>query len=153
MFKYYIPELNLRDIRNKNIIDKFENKFNKEIINNKIILSIDGFYKLEDNSLIQYKFIEKQHNHITNYIDNYTLIGMDCYEKKIQECFSLPYENIAIEITKIKFNIGDSQNYTVFEKKNDKIIDVYFLSKKKIHEDDIFFKKDISLFVNLLMSN
>ena len=36
MMKYYIPEINLRDIRNKNnIIQKFENIYNKEIIREK----------------------------------------------------------------------------------------------------------------------
>ena len=69
MMKYYIPEINLRDVRNKNnIIEKFENIYNKEIIIEKLILSIDGFYKIENDNLIKYKLVEKNYNYVTNFI-------------------------------------------------------------------------------------
>ena len=154
MMKYYIPEINLRDVRNKNnIIQKFENIYNKEIVVEKLILSIDGFYKIENKNLIKYKLIEKNYNYLTNFIENYSLIGIDFYEKKIGEIFSIPNENNTINIEKIKFNIGKSENYIVFEKTNKKITDIYFLSKKKIDEHNIFFNNDVSSFINLLMSN
>lgn len=154
MMKYYIPEINLRDVRNKNnIIEKFENIYNKEIIIEKLILSIDGFYKIENNNLIKYKLVEKNYNYVTNFIENYSLIGMNYYEKNLGEMFSIPSENKSINIEKIKFNIGKSENYIVFEKKNNKIIDIYFLSKKKIDEHNVFFNNDVSSFIKLLMSN
>ncbi len=154
MMKYYIPEINLRDIRNKNnVIKKFEDVYNKEIIIEKIIISIDGFYKIEKEEAIKYKFIEKEYNYQSNFLNNYSLIGIDCYEKKIGEVFSIPSESQSINIEKIKFNIGKSDNYIVFEKRNNKIIDIYFLSKKKIDEHNIFFNNDVSSFINLLMSN
>lgn len=154
MMKYYIPEINLRDVRNKNnIIEKFENIYNKEIIIEKLILSIDGFYKIENDNLIKYKLVEKKYNYVTNFIKNYSLIGMNYYEKKIGEIFSIPNENECINIEKIKFNIGKSENYIVFEKRNNKIIDIYFLSKKKIDENNFFFNNDVSSFINLLMCN
>tara|TARA_B000000477_G_C6019974_1_gene197093 strand:+ start:184 stop:645 length:462 start_codon:yes stop_codon:yes gene_type:complete len=152
--KYYIPEINLRDVRNKNnIIEKFENIYNKEIIIEKLILSIDGFYKIENDNLIKYKLVEKNYNYVTNFIENYSLIGMNYYEKNLGEMFSIPSENKSINIEKIKFNIGKSENYIVFEKKNNKIIDIYFLSKKKIDEHNVFFNNDVSSFIKLLMSN
>tara|TARA_Y100000389_G_scaffold193884_1_gene223183 strand:+ start:79 stop:540 length:462 start_codon:yes stop_codon:yes gene_type:complete len=152
--KYYIPEINLRDVRNKNnIIEKFENIYNKEIIIEKLILSIDGFYKFENDNLIKYKLVEKNYNYVTNFIENYSLIGMNYYEKNLGELFSIPSENKLINIEKIKFNIGKSENYIVFEKKNNKIIDIYFLSKKKIDEHNVFFNNDVSSFIKLLMSN
>ena len=154
MMKYYIPEINLRDIRNKNnIIQKFENIYNKEIIREKLILSIDGFYKIENDNLIKYKLVEKNYKYVTNFIENYSLIGIDCYKKKVGEMFSIPNESTSINIEKIKFNIGKSENYIVFEKKNNKIIYFYFLSKKKIDEHNVFFNNDVSSFINLLMSN
>lgn len=154
MMKYYIPEINLRDVRNKNnIIEKFENIYNKEIIIEKWILSIDGFYKIENDNLIKYKLVEKNYNYVTNFIENYSLIGMNYYEKNLGEMFSIPSENKSINIEKIKFNIGKSENYIVFEKKNNKIIDIYFLSKKKIDEHNVFFNNDVSSFIKLLMSN
>ena len=78
---------------------------------------------------------------------------MNYYEKNLGEMFSIPSENKSINIEKIKFNIGKSENYIVFEKKNNKIIDIYFLSKKKIDEHNVFFNNDVSSFINLLMSN
>ena len=154
MMKYYIPEINLRDVRNKNnIIEKFENICNKEIIVEKLILSTDGFYKIENDSLIKYKLVEKNYNYQSNFIDNYSLIGMNYYEKKMGEMFSIPSESKSINIEKLKFNVGKSENYIVFEKRDNKIIDIYFLSKKKINENNIFFNNDVSLFIELLMSN
>ena len=152
--KYYIPEINLRDVRNKNnIIEKFENICNKEIIVEKLILSTDGFYKIENDNLIKYKLVEKNYNYQSNFIDNYSLIGMNYYEKKMGEMFSIPSESKSINIEKLKFNVGKSENYIVFEKRDNKIIDIYFLSKKKINENNIFFNNDVSLFIELLMSN
>ena len=88
MMKYYIPEINLRDIRNKNnVIKKFEDVYNKEIIIEKIIISIDGFYKIEKEEAIKYKFIEKEYNYQSNFLNNYSLIGIDCYEKKNRRSF------------------------------------------------------------------
>ena len=154
MMKYYIPEINLRDVRNKsNIIEKFENICNKEIIVEKLILSTDGFYKIENDDLIKYKLVEKNYNYQSNFIDNYSLIGTNYYEKKIGEMFSIPSESKSINIEKIKFNVGKSENYIVFEKRDNKIIDIYFLFKKKINENNIFFNNDVSLFIELLMSN
>jgi oligoribonuclease NrnB/cAMP/cGMP phosphodiesterase (DHH superfamily) len=152
MLKYYVPELNLRDIRNKgNIIEKFTNKFNKEVVEENIIISNDGFYKQDTKDLIKYKLVEKDSNCISNFFKNYTLIGIDSYEKKIGIEYSLPSESTNINIKKIKFNIGKSENFIVFEEKNNKIIDVYFLSKKKLYEKNIFFLNDVSLFIEMLM--
>ena len=154
MYKYYIPEINLRDVRNKsNIIEKFENICNKEIIIEKLILSTDGFYKIENDNLIKYKLVEKNYNYQSNFIDNYSLIGTNYYEKKIGEMFSIPSESKSINIEKLKFNVGKSENYIVFEKRDNKIRDIYFLSKKKMNENNFFFNNDVSLFIELLMSN
>ena len=152
MLKYYVPELNLRDIRNNgNIIEKFTNKFNKEVVEESILISNDGFYKQDNENLIKYKLIEKDSSCITNFYKNYTLIGIECYDKKIGIEYSLPNEISDINIKKIKFNIGKSHNFIVFEEKNKKIIDVYFLSKKKLNEQNIFFLNDVSLFIEMLM--
>ena len=85
------------------------------------------------------------------FLKKYSLIGINCYHKKIGEVFSIPYESSYMTIQKIKFNIGKSNNFLVFEKNNNKIIDVYFLSYKKINENNIFFSKDVSSFMEMLM--
>jgi len=152
MNKYYIPEINLRDIRNKtDIIKKLENKFNKQITEDAIILSSNGYYKYDKDKLIKYKIIEKDSKIIKPFLKKYSLIGINCYHKKIGEVFSIPYESSYMTIQKIKFNIGKSNNFLVFEKKEDKIIDIYFLSYKKINENNIFFSNDVSSFMEMLM--
>ena len=154
MIKYYVPEINLRDIRNKNnIIEKFENIFNKKVIEEKRFISNDGFYKLENYSLIKYKLIEKKYIYFENFLPNFSLIGLDFYNKKIGETFSIPHESHVINFKQIKFNIGNSLNFIVFEIHKNKIIDIYFLSNKKLDEESIFFKNDVSLFIEMLMSN
>ena len=152
MNKYYIPEINLRDIRNKiDIVKKLENKFNKQLTEDTIILSTNGYYKYDKDKLIKYKIIEKDSKIIEKFLKKYSLIGINCYHKKIGEVFSIPYESSCITIQKLKFNIGKSNNFLVFEKNNNKIIDVYFLSYKKINENNIFFSNDVSSFIEMLM--
>ena len=150
--KYYIPELILRDIRNNtNLIENLSTKFNKQEYTEIIVLSVDGYYKCDDDLITKYKIIEKESNIIKNFIDNYTLIGIDCYHKKIKEVLNIPSENIPIKIKTLKFNIENGSNFLIIKQKQNKIIDIYFESKKKLHENNIFFKNDVSLFIKMLM--
>ena len=152
MHKYYIPEIHLRDIRNDtHLMEKLEKNFNKTSNKNSIIIASNGYYKYDKDKLIKFKIIEKESNIITNFIDTYSLIGINQYEKKIGEVFNIPYENEHIIIEKIKFNIGNSKHFLIFEKRNNKIIDVYFLSTKNLNEKCKFFTKDVSSFVKMLM--
>lgn len=154
MNRYYIPEINLRDIRNKvlsqNILNNLEKKFNKQEFEDNIILSTNGYYTYDKDKLMKYKMIEKESFVIKNFLEKYSLIGINIYHKKIGEVFSIPFENNFITIKKVKFNIGHSKNYLVFEFKNNKIIDIYFLSPKKINESCKFFSNDISSFMEML---
>ena len=151
MNKFYIPEISMRDIRNTtDILSKFENKYNKSINKYSIILSNNGYYKYDKDKLIKYKFVEKDSKITENFYKKYTLIEINCYEKKIGEVFQIPYENSNIIIEKIKFNIGNSKNYIVFEKIKNRIIDVYFLSNKKINKKCKFFIEDVSSFIEML---
>ena len=152
MYKYYIPEINLRDIRNNiNLLSNLENKYNKNIHKNSIIISTNGYYKYEKDKLIKYKIIEKNSNIKQNFYKNYNLIGLDLIEKKINETFYIPYESNHIILEKIKFNVGSSKHFLVIEKIKNRIIDVYFLSTKNIDEDCQFFIKDVSSFIEMLI--
>ncbi len=152
MNKYYIPEICLRDIRNKsNIINNLEDKFNKQEFEDNMILASNGYYKYDKEKLIKYKIIENETFIVDKFLKKYSLIGVDCYHKKIGEVFSIPFENTFVTIKKIKFNVGESKNYLVFELYNNKIYDLYFLSPKKINEKCKFFSNDISSFMEMLM--
>jgi len=118
MNKFYIPEINLSDIRNKpHIINNLEKTFNKQEFEDNIILASNGYYKYDKDKLIKYKIIEKESFIIEKFLKKYNLIGINCYHKKIGEVFSVPFENSFINIKKIKFNVGKSNNYLVFELK------------------------------------
>lgn len=151
MQKYYIPEFNLRDLRNNDkLLDNLKEKFNISKNKNSIIISTNGYYKYQKDKLIKYKIIEKESN-IKKILEKYTLIGINFYEKKIGEVYSIPYENSHIIVEKISFNIGTSSNYLVFELINNKIRDMYILSRKKINEECKFFTNDVSSFVEMLI--
>ena len=151
MQKYYIPEINLRDLRNNNgLIQKLKDKFNSTTNKNSIIISTDGYYKYEKDKLFKYKIIEKETT-VKKFNEKYTIIGINSFHKKIGEVFSLPYENSHLIIEKLTFNIGTSSNYLVFELINNKIRDMYFLSRKKIDEANKFFTNDVSSFVEMLI--
>ena len=153
MNKYFIPEINLKPIKNNNnnILKKLENKYHMTIENHEIIVTNDGFYKLDNDKLIKYKIINKNSFIKENFIKNMTLIGMNYYHKKIGEVFNIPYEHAKITIKQIKFSIGkESKHFLVIEKIKNKINDLYFLSSKKIDEDNIFFLNDIQSFIETL---
>ena len=152
MNKFYIPEINLRDIRNNmiDILTRFEKNYNKSISMYNIIISNNGFYKYDKDKLIKYKVIEKESKITECFLKNFTLIELNYFEKKIGEVFQIPYETDNIIIEKIKFNIGESKNYIVFERINNRLIDFYFLSNKKIDEKCKFFIKDVSSFIEML---
>ena len=82
MQKYYIPEFNLRDLRNNDkLLDNLKEKFNISKNKNSIIISTNGYYKYQKDKLIKYKIIEKESN-IKKIIEKYTFIGINFYEKK-----------------------------------------------------------------------
>ena len=111
MNKYYIPEINLKQIKNNNILTKLENKYHMTTKKLEIIITNDGFYKLENDKLendkfIKYKIINKNSFIKENFIKNMTLIGMNYYHKKIGEVFHIPYEHAKITIEQITFSVG-----------------------------------------------
>ena len=151
MNKYFIPEIDLKRIRNNpEILNKLINKYTVETINEQLILTTDGFYKIQKDTLIKYKIIHKESNIQENFINNLTLIGTNIFHKKIGEVYNIPYENSIISLEILKFSIEKGKNFLVLEKKDNKIIDLYFLSKKKINEKDTFFKKDVSSFIETI---
>ena len=84
MNKYFIPEIDLKRIRNNpEILNKLINKYTVETINEQLILTTDGFYKIQKDTLIKYKIIHKESNIQENFINNLTLIGMNIFHKKI----------------------------------------------------------------------
>ena len=151
MNKYFIPEIDLKVIKNHpEIFDKLKKDYNMVIEDEQIIITIDGFYKIQDNKLIKYKIINRDSSITENFIKNMTLIGTNYYHKKIEEVYNIPYEHSFIWRQIIKFSVGKGNNYLVLERINNKINNLYFLSKKKINEDDRFFLKDVSSFVETL---
>ena len=151
MNKYYIPEINLKQIKNNNILTKLENKYHMTTKKLEIIITNGGFYKLENDKFIKYKIINKNSFIKENFIKNMTLIGMNYYHKKIGEVFHIPYEHAKITIEQITFSVGkESKHFLVIEKIIYKINDLYFLSSKKIDEDNIFFLNDIQSFIETL---
>jgi hypothetical protein len=152
MYKYYIPEINLRDTRNNiNLLSNLEKKFNKQTTKDNIIIASNGYYKYDGDKLIKYKIIQKETLVKQNFLKQYNLIGINEYHKKIGEVFSIPYENNNLIIEKIKFNVGKSTTFLVLEKRNNKLVDIYFTANKKIEETCRFFADDISLFLEMLM--
>ena len=151
MNKYYVPEINLIDIRNDTeLLTRFEKIFNKTTSKYSVILSNNGYYKYNKDKLTKFKLIENDTNIVEEFIKGFTLIELNYFEKSLGEVFQIPYENKNIILEKIKFNIGKSSNYIVFERIKNRIVDVYFLSSKKIKEDNKFFIEDVSSFIKML---
>ena len=83
MIKYYIPEILLSQLRNiPNLINSLNEEFISDEKNEKIILTIDGFYKIIDNKIEKFKYISNNSRIIENFYKDFSLIGEDIYEKK-----------------------------------------------------------------------
>ena len=82
--KYYIPELNLRDIRNNiNLIENLSTKFTIQEYTENIVLSVDGYYKCLEDSVIKYKIIEKKAGIRPATKDRRPFVGFHPSNKKI----------------------------------------------------------------------
>ena len=70
MHKYYIPEISIKNIRNTlNIIDYLKNKYSHTTNINTLILTTDGFYKLEKDVITKYIICNNVY-HISTYFLN-----------------------------------------------------------------------------------
>jgi len=148
---YYIPEIDLRIIRNNpQIVDKLREKFKHKSKKESIIISTDGYYKIDKESLHKYQIIHKNSKIKEDFYKNFTLIGCDVYHKKIDDIYQVPFEHDTIEIETEKFYIPDSKNILVMERKKNRLYDLYFISTKKVDENCPFFLKDVSLFLDHL---
>ena len=114
MNKYYIPEIDIRILRNQpNILAKLEKKYNKNTDLEKRLLTSNGLYKLEKNKLIKYKIYTTTNNIQTNYIKKFTLLTSNITYKKLGEHFQIPFQHKFINIQIIKYNIGKSNTFQV----------------------------------------
>ena len=152
MNKFYIPEIYLSEVRNiPNLIDNLNEKYFSKKTTEQQILTPNGLYKIIDDDIIQFKLVSKKSNIIENFYKNFTLIEENIYEKKIGPVSYIPYENKTIEIIKIKYSLQErSEHFLVLELINNRIKDLYFLSNKGIGEENLFFKNDLSSFMNSL---
>ena len=150
MNRYYISEINLKKIRNKiNFLNILENKLEKKESYENMIITTDGYYKLEKDNYIKYKIINTEYFETKQ--NDLTIIGNIFKYKKYGEQFHIPIENDQIHIKKCIFNIPNNKTiFMVLEFYKNKLNDLYFLSKKDIREKNIFFLQDISLFMETL---
>lgn len=150
MSKCYIPELSIRTIRKEENINKLKDTFSYNETIKQIICTIDGFYEITDKSLIKYKTILFNDLIFENFVDNYTLLVSNSYDKKIEQVEFIPFESEQITISYLIFDIPESNNKLVFKYINKRITDFYFQTKEKIIQNNIFLNNDVSLILKTL---
>ena len=150
MSKCYIPELSIKTIRKEENVNKLKDTFSYNEIINHIVCTIDGFYEINDKSLIKYKTVLLNDLIFENFVDNYTLLVSNSYEKKIGQVEFIPFESEEITISYLIFDIPESNNKLVFKYINKRIVDFYFQTKEKITQNNIFLNNDVSLILKTL---
>ena len=150
MSKCYIPELSIRTIRKEENINKLKDTFSYNETIKQIICTIDGFYEITDKSLIKYKTVLFNDLIFENFVDNYTLLVSNSYEKKLGQVEFIPFESEQITISNLIFDIPESNNKLVFKYINKRITDFYFQTKEKITQNNIFLNNDVSLILKTL---
>ena len=70
MNKYYIPEIDLKRIRNHpEILDQLHKVYNTSKENKQIIISTDGYYHIQEDKLTKHKIINKESSIKENFIN------------------------------------------------------------------------------------
>jgi hypothetical protein len=150
MSKCYIPEVSIRTIRKVENINKLKDKFEYNEIKKEIVCVTDGFYEITDKSLIKYKNVLINDLIFENFVDDYTLLVSNSYEKKIGQVEFIPFESEQITISYLIFDIPESNNKLVFKYFNKRITDFYFQTREKITQNNIFLNNDVSLILKTL---
>ena len=150
MSKCYIPEISIRTIRKPENINKLKNIFEYDVVNKKIICSIDGFYEIKDNEIIKFINIDNEGVIFENFVEKYTLIACNSYEKKVGSVEFIPFESQELDIHIESFAIPESNNKFILEYKNNRVSDFYFKTKEKITQNNIFLNNDVSLILKTL---
>ncbi len=150
MSKCYIPEISIRIIRKDEIINNLKSNFTFNKEEKKIICTNDGFYEINDNSILKYVILHKKEFIFENFIDDFTLLVDNTYVKKFGNIDYIPFESQEIEITVLSFDIPESNNKFVLEYTNNRISDFYFQTKEKIIQNNIFLNNDVSLILKTL---
>ena len=68
MSKCYIPEISIRIIRKDEIINNLKSNFTFNKEEKKIICTNDGFYEINDNSILKYVILHKKKNYINFFL-------------------------------------------------------------------------------------
>jgi hypothetical protein len=150
MFQYFIQPLNIYKIK-PSIIHKLKEKFDHSEQNEHILYTKNGYYIINNDSIHLFKIINKDNSKQENFLNKYTLFGNQLYIKKIENITNLPVHYTSVNIKKIYFFTKESNNKMVFEINQDKIINLYFISKdRNLYENNYFFNNDISLYLKSL---
>ena len=150
MSRCYIPEISIRTIRKPDNINKLKNSLEYDVVSKKIICSIDGFYEIKDNEIIKFINIDNKGAIFENFVDKYTLIACNSYEKKVGSVEFIPFESQELDIHIESFAIPESNNKFILEYKNNRVSDFYFKTKEKITQNNIFLNNDVSLILKTL---
>ena len=150
MSKCYIPEISIRTIRNEENMNILKNNYEYTVETKNIICTNDGFYEVSDKNIIKYITIDREGLIFENFIENYTLLVNNSYEKKIGIVDFIPFESSEINLSIFKFNIPESDNKLILEMINKRVTDFYFQTKDKITQRNIFLNNDVSLILKTL---
>ena len=150
MSKCYIPEISIKTIRRSENITKLKDNFEYSSITKNLICCSDGFYEISDKYITKYVTIDKEGLIFENFINKYTLLINNSYDKKIGFVDFIPFESKEIELTVYSFTIPESNNKLILESVNDRVTDFYFQTKEKITQRNIFLNNDVSLILKTL---
>lgn len=150
MSKCYIPEISIRTIRNEENMNILKNNYEYTVDTKNIICTNDGFYEVNDKNITKYVKVDKEGLIFENFIENYTLLVNNSYDKKIGIVDFIPFESDEICLSIFTFNLPESDNKLILEMINKRVTDFYFKTKEKITQRNIFLNNDVSLILKTL---
>lgn len=150
MSRCYIPEISIRTIRNEENMNILKNNYEHTVDTKNIICANDGFYEVNDKNITKYVTVDKEGLIFENFIENYTLLVNNSYNKKVGIVDFIPFESDEIYLNIFTFSIPESDNKLILEMIDKRVIDFYFKTKEKITQRNIFLNNDVSLILKTL---
>ena len=145
MYKYYISELNLKNINFKKLTKDID-VISREVIT---LLSINGKYVLKDDYISHYIIndFDNEDIIIKNYLEKYTLLISKINWKSVKSN-DIKNNHIEIIINEDIYSISKNTDLVV-EKVNNVIKDIYIKSNLKY--DNFSLKEDISYLLSKII--
>jgi hypothetical protein len=140
--KIYFKDVDVKHLK-INVLNILKKKYKYQKNKKNYLLSNDGIYTFNNNSIQKYEFVTNILNETNQFIE------VNQYNKFKTNLYQIPFDHERITIITLSFNIDD--NILNFELINNKINDFYTQTNSSLNILDILLIKEMSYIKKLII--